>query len=213
MESPTSFTPYGTFSWDRINVGFRRFLPKDNCKFCGAEVFFVRHNGGCVWFDELGQPWPKHECYNDGYSGKWVRATMADHFPGSVFCEFGVVIETEVIEPNKSGRIKIRFHNESIIDELFNTVWDLKALVGSLIIAFSPQDDEKNIKLVKPSADRFAKWREVTVIAKGTKLKHNGRSYVFNGQKWCEYPSYILVPSGLQQELEQMASKYLEQLQ
>lgn len=25
-------------------------------------VWFIRHNGGSVWVDKLGWPWPKHEC-------------------------------------------------------------------------------------------------------------------------------------------------------
>ncbi len=33
------------------------------CPECGEEVYFVRHNGGTVWFDDLGQPWPKHPCF------------------------------------------------------------------------------------------------------------------------------------------------------
>jgi hypothetical protein len=32
---------------------------------CQQQVFFVRHNGGSVWFDELGWPWPKHACFDD----------------------------------------------------------------------------------------------------------------------------------------------------
>jgi hypothetical protein len=32
------------------------------CK-CGAEVFFIRHNGGSVWINPpLGPPWDEHEC-------------------------------------------------------------------------------------------------------------------------------------------------------
>lgn len=34
-----------------------------SCPVCGKAVFFVRHNGGAVWFDELGQPWDKHSCF------------------------------------------------------------------------------------------------------------------------------------------------------
>jgi hypothetical protein len=33
-----------------------------SCKFCGKKIFFVRHNDGCAFFDELGWPWPKHAC-------------------------------------------------------------------------------------------------------------------------------------------------------
>ena len=33
------------------------------CRDCKQKVFFVRHNGGSVWFDPpLGHPWPKHDC-------------------------------------------------------------------------------------------------------------------------------------------------------
>jgi hypothetical protein len=34
-----------------------------NCPMCQGEVFFIRHNGGSVWVDELGHPWPKHHCF------------------------------------------------------------------------------------------------------------------------------------------------------
>lgn len=47
----------------------RRFDRKDEdytrpsiCSECQKEVWFVQHNGGCVLFDALGQPWPRHEC-------------------------------------------------------------------------------------------------------------------------------------------------------
>jgi hypothetical protein len=28
-------------------------------------VFFVRHNGGSVWFDYLGPPWQQHSCFEE----------------------------------------------------------------------------------------------------------------------------------------------------
>lgn len=33
------------------------------CPHCKQPVFFIRHNGGSVWVDELGPPWPKHPCF------------------------------------------------------------------------------------------------------------------------------------------------------
>ena len=34
------------------------------CPHCGKRyIFFVRHNGGSVWFDFLGPPWPQHACF------------------------------------------------------------------------------------------------------------------------------------------------------
>ena len=37
--------------------------PNANCPICGARVFFHQAiNGGRVYFDSLGPPWPKHPC-------------------------------------------------------------------------------------------------------------------------------------------------------
>jgi hypothetical protein len=37
--------------------------PNAECPVCGASVFFYQSpNGGRVYFDELGPPWPKHPC-------------------------------------------------------------------------------------------------------------------------------------------------------
>ena len=35
------------------------------CPKCESKVFFIRHNGGCAWFDDLGRPWDKHACFAD----------------------------------------------------------------------------------------------------------------------------------------------------
>lgn len=38
-------------------------IPNARCPVCKEEVFFYRSpNGGSVFFDELGPPWPKHPC-------------------------------------------------------------------------------------------------------------------------------------------------------
>lgn len=33
------------------------------CPRCSRSVYFVRHNGGSVWVDSLGWPWPIHGCF------------------------------------------------------------------------------------------------------------------------------------------------------
>lgn len=47
------------------------------CPKCEGEVYFVRHNGGSVWFDRLGHPWPKHPCFDgaDRLPKVWRDAT------------------------------------------------------------------------------------------------------------------------------------------
>ena len=33
------------------------------CRECGGACFWIQHNGGSVFVDELGPPWPKHPCH------------------------------------------------------------------------------------------------------------------------------------------------------
>lgn len=40
------------------------FCRRTKCPVCEARVYFVRHNGGSIWFDSLGWPWPKHQCFD-----------------------------------------------------------------------------------------------------------------------------------------------------
>lgn len=43
---------------------------KTNCPVCGADVYFIRHNGGSVWIDPpLGPPWERHPCMEDNTQG------------------------------------------------------------------------------------------------------------------------------------------------
>jgi hypothetical protein len=59
------------------------FCCPTNCPKCGAEVFFIRHNGGSVWVDPpLGWPWPKHGCFDDSSSTTGYRfiADLRDRY-------------------------------------------------------------------------------------------------------------------------------------
>lgn len=42
----------------------RDFCHPTRCPKCGANVYFIRHNEGSVWVDDLGWPWPKHPCFD-----------------------------------------------------------------------------------------------------------------------------------------------------
>jgi hypothetical protein len=66
------------------------------CPMCGASVYFVRHNGGSVWFDSLGKPWPKHSCFFDDGYGLRLRTRLAQPSEGTTASRFGVVTETVV---------------------------------------------------------------------------------------------------------------------
>jgi hypothetical protein len=52
---------YGEYGLSQF---YRDSAAPATCPKCGEDVFFVRHNGGSVWFDGLGDPWLKHPCFD-----------------------------------------------------------------------------------------------------------------------------------------------------
>jgi hypothetical protein len=51
---------------------------KTTCPMChSTQVYFIRHNGGCLWVDALGDPWPKHGCFPDD-----PEHSITARFPG-----------------------------------------------------------------------------------------------------------------------------------
>lgn len=64
-ETPSSPAIHSTFFW--VPPIFQTYesyvIPNARCPNCSAPVFFYQSpNGGRVFFDELGPPWPKHPC-------------------------------------------------------------------------------------------------------------------------------------------------------
>ena len=58
--------------------------PNARCPVCGDPVFFYQSPyGGRVFFNNLGWPWPKHECtdHSDAQTGKIKRITELSHRP------------------------------------------------------------------------------------------------------------------------------------
>lgn len=72
------------------------------CPRCGGDVFFVRHNGGSVWLDELGWPWPKHGCFAEP-SPPWLTF-FAQHKPTSdATLPFGLVVKADWLPRDARG--------------------------------------------------------------------------------------------------------------
>lgn len=108
------------------------FCRPTSCPKCGADVFFVRHNGGSAWFDELGWPWPKHGCFDDETS-QGLRSTLVSGSARQGSAVFGVVIETVATRPGRGGRIVVRCSDGTTIDAEFDTSLNLAWLVGQLV--------------------------------------------------------------------------------
>ena len=66
---------------------------RTTCPKCHARIFFLRHNGGCVWLDDLGYPWPEHGCFADEKN----RSPFASLFPGVRIMDVGWIGAHDIV--------------------------------------------------------------------------------------------------------------------
>jgi hypothetical protein len=102
------------------------------CPKCGAQVFFVRHNGGSVWFDSLGKPWPKHHCFADDMVTSGLRSRLAEREIHDRTLFIGVVIETTVIQGG--GKVVIEHGNKERFESDIIASADMTELPGNLVL-------------------------------------------------------------------------------
>jgi hypothetical protein len=183
------------------------FCHPTSCPICGAEVFFVRHNGGSVWFDELGPPWPKHACFDDEYSASRLRTTLREESRETPNPVFGVVIETEVKEPGKNGRIVVRCSDGTILDETFDTDLNLTHFVGALVVIERTSDCAISLRPI--SSVLPYRWRPRPRLAVGAQVTVDRREYTWDGRQWYGAQDYTIAPTSLQQRLTALIEKRL----
>lgn len=68
-----------------------------SCPKCDEPVFFLRHNGGCTWLDDVPYPWPKHACFLDQSDPAPVAWQALTTTPGN-----GIVVRLHIFS---SGRL------------------------------------------------------------------------------------------------------------
>ena len=73
------------------------FCKPTKCPTCNADVFFIKHNGGTVWVESLGHPWPKHPCQKS--KGYRDITKLYDKFKNDNNLKLGLVVCTKTV-PN-----------------------------------------------------------------------------------------------------------------
>lgn len=71
----------GNYSWvPPIVDSYESYVnPNASCPVCGAIVFYYKSpDGGSVFFDELGPPWPKHPCTDRSSRPRAISREAAD---------------------------------------------------------------------------------------------------------------------------------------
>jgi hypothetical protein len=90
---------------ERTYAHHEDFCRRTTCPICRCEVFFIRHNGGSVWVDELGWPWPKHACFDDSWASQSLR-TIAEAVRWRASKPYlGLVIRTRSLSPDLTALI------------------------------------------------------------------------------------------------------------
>ena len=110
-------------------------------------MFFIRHNGGSVWLDELGWPWPKHACFNDATSGDTsLRVLRGNTQTLSIKPLLGLVIRVKVKEGPPVTSI-LGINGQDGKGKCIQILGNGKILIGRLIAL-----DSKNNKLQSPDS-------------------------------------------------------------
>lgn len=135
----------GTYTWQYRDDEVCR---PTKCPTCGNPVFFVRHNGGSVWFDQLGPPWPKHPCsHSDRYSARlhtMLRAAAVEEDSSG----FGVVVEVQLGSPEDDMLIRVRGWDNRLIDWRRRPRQHQSHLLGRLVALRSAASGEVALELV-----------------------------------------------------------------
>jgi hypothetical protein len=117
------------------------FCRPSTCPKCRAPVFFVRHNGGSVWFDALGQPWPKHPCMATAPDMQWVNSGIPGGIEPGNRLVFGVIQEARVIEPGDIAFFRIACSEGTIVeDEFVYSLNPCEAVGGLVKLELTPEN-------------------------------------------------------------------------
>lgn len=122
----SSYTITKTLTWQQ-NIS-EDFCKPSKCPRCGASVYFVRHNGGNVWLDSLGAPWPKHACFDDD-----IPSIIRHQLVEEKRTVFGVVMTVALIESSEDSIITVKCHNNKTITVKIGSQGDITKWLGRLV--------------------------------------------------------------------------------
>jgi len=101
--------------------------PNAQCPVCGAAVFFIRpQNGGNLWLDSMGPPWPKHPCMDVLAGPQTTRDPIRSYRPQRLVARafdwlsagWSPLVITDVIDDDLVGRDPRTIGQRVTADEL-----------------------------------------------------------------------------------------------
>ncbi len=116
---------------------FKDICYPTRCPIKGCEpVWFIRHNGGSVWVDELGWPWPKHACFDESshHDSYACIALLANSQTGLTSPNLALLNRISHIGSPQGPKLQIGCLDGSLIVALGVPDLDYHQLLGELVI-------------------------------------------------------------------------------
>jgi hypothetical protein len=107
--------------WD-----YHDFTRPTTCPECGADVYFIRYNGGSVWVDEIGWPWPKHACFDFPKNATYIYSPWS--------------VKASELENPRLGIVSRICPSPSGLDRIVEVNLDNSCRLG-LSLAYMPSED------------------------------------------------------------------------
>lgn len=127
------------------------------CPINGCEpVWFIRHNGGSVWVDALGWPWPKHGCFEGSLSDETYAciSILAKNHDG-LTSQLGLINRIWDIDPAQGSKLQIGSLDGSLITVYATPGSNYYQLLGELV-TFS----------IEAGLLRHSKWGDFRIFLK-----------------------------------------------
>jgi hypothetical protein len=110
------------------------FCRPTTCPECGEKVYFIRHNGGSVWVDELGWPWPKHACFDKPNEPTRTFAAWSTEASGLTNPKLGVITRIKTDALHTEPRLEIRLNNSTRLSLTLRDSAIHNDLLGELVV-------------------------------------------------------------------------------
>lgn len=124
---------------------FKDLTHKTSCPKCHENVYFIRHNGGSVWVDSLGWPWPKHACFEYSTEPK-LYSFFQKKFTENMHLKTGVVRRAtwQTSKNKQDTKIDLIIDTvEEVVNISIPAIHTLESIENTLVIM-----DSKNNKVV-----------------------------------------------------------------
>ena len=140
------------------------FTYQTTCPECGSfPVYFIRHNNGSVWVDELGWPWPKHGCFDKPNEPTHTFGAWVDRIEYLNNPKFALVLRSDISIDGNEIVLKIRTNGNTLFLVFANKSFANPAFLGAMVIV-SLQDHV----LLHPDLGRMPFRSKIEILEHGT---------------------------------------------